>query len=655
MEIQKKGNRFALLLISSGIACMVVPPALDLLKGKALEYGRVQIAVSIFGFVLLVAGMISWKFGFNPLPAIRRISISVWNGIRTSYHKLDDLLAQKTKNKFLPIRTTLPVWNWFDTAVLIAIILFSTLYTLGRWSGISPFVYLGGDASYISSYAAVKDNPQAFSQDKFLSNSGRVASYISLLIPTLQLLNPIVGGYGNAFLLLLPIALIGKMIGFYMLGRSLFKHRGIAVLLTVVTFPVVYTGAWDYWGLLSDALPRNFFEIAFPWVLLLSFKWVNQPRKWLWLSMILGLLTYVHSISAGIIFATISLVYLVQSREPMRGRIFRTLSGALIYLIVIAPFLYLYISAMSAAASVPVSYAEKVAHLYSIYGKNHIDVLPIFETTLITLVKSGLVPLAGIALLYRLFTRRTGDASRPWFWLSSILALIIVAVLLPYLELEFDSTLHLINLQMMLVRGLRYLPPLLILFTFSCFFPNEGENPTRYSTLPQLVGTLFILVTLVMTVKTNEQDPSFLREVKCLASGQFTCPTQQEKDSLEIIQQLDLYTTQSDRILAIPPLNTPFGLSIRYTALRPMGYGMGDVRRNSADVYTQQQMMEALSPWGKLEHADPETVLSSYLGLAKDVNADYLIIQKSDFLPESFEDLKPVFENESYLLVNVSE
>jgi hypothetical protein len=371
--------------------------------------------------------------------------------------------------------------------------------------------------------------------------------------------------------------------------------------------------------------------------------------------MILGLLTYVHSISAGIIFATISLVYLVQSREPMRGRIFRTLSGALIYLIVIAPFLYLYISAMSAAASIPVSYAEKVAHLYSIYGKNHIDVLPIFETTLITLVKSGLVPLAGIALLYRLFTRRTGDASRPWFWLSSILALIIVAVLLPYLELEFDSTLHLINLQMMLVRGLRYLPPLLILFTFSCFFPNQGENSISYSALPQLVGTLFILVTLAMTVNTNEQDPSFLREVKCLASGQLTCPTQQEKDSLEIIQQLDLYTTQSDRILAIPPLNTPFGLSIRYTALRPMGYGMGDVRRNSADVYTQQQMMEALSPWGKLEHADPETVLSSYLDLAKDVNADYLIIQKSDFLPESFEDLKPVFENESYLLVNVSE
>jgi hypothetical protein len=84
-----------------------------------------------------------------------------------------------------------------------------------------------------------------------------------------------------------------------------------------------------------------------------------------------------------------------------------------------------------------------------------------------------------------------------------------------------------------------------------------------------------------------------------------------------------------------------------------MGYTMTDVRRLNTDVYKQNEIFTAMKPWNKLEHADPDVVLAAYFSLAKDVHADYLIVQKADFQTKYFSDLVPVFENDSYMLVKV--
>lgn len=648
------GNRaFALSLIGFGSLIEVLLPLSDILRGKEFGYGKAQLIFAGLGLVLIALGTISLALHLNPIPQMIGFCKLAKKQILKLLEWMNELLGRLSHKIIWPFEKSLNTFNWVDVSLISVFLIFSIVYTLGRWNGISPFVYLGSDASYISSYAATLDHPDQFSNDYFLANQGNVDAYIAFHIPLLRLINQFTGNYGNAFLVLLPISLFLKLLGFYLVGKKLFTSRALGGLLTILTFPIIYTGAWDYWGLLGDALPRNLYEIAFPWILYFALKWIDQPKKWMILGGLLGVVTYLHSISGGIIFAVLCLVYLVQSSQPVGKRVLYLLAMAGIYLAIVSPFAYFYIKSMSAAQTVQLSYADKVAYMLSFYGENHIEALKIFKGTAQTLTHSGFLPVVIIGLIFAIINRKVTYHSPIVFWLSWILSLAIVTVVLPMIELQFDSYLHLINLQMMLVRGLRYLPPLLIIFIFECFFGKSNTKENSFNNLVVFGGIVLLLVSFVLTIHYNQQDTYFQKEVSCISQGKIVCPTQQEKDGLEIILALDEYTTTYDTVLSIPPLNTPFALAIRYTALRPMGYNMTDVRRLNTDVYTQKIINKAMNPWNKLEHADPETVLISYFSLAKDMKAKYLIVQKSDFLPDALEALSPVFENGSYLLVKV--
>lgn len=644
---------FALCLIGFGLMLEVLLPLSDVLRGKEFGYGKAQLVFAGSGLVLIVLGGLSLALHVNPIPQL----ISYFKLVGKQFLKLmgwkNDLLGRLSQRLIWPLEKSLNKFNWVDISIISVFLIFSIVYTLGRWNGISPFVYLGSDASYISSYAATLDHPDQFSNDYFLANQGNVDAYIAFHIPLLRLINQITGSYGNAFLVLLPISLFLKLLGFYLVGRKLFTSRILGAFLAILTFPIIYTGAWDYWGLIGDALPRNLYEIVFPWILYFALKWIDQPRKWMILGGLLGAVTYLHSISGGIIFAVLCLVYLVQSSQPISKRLLQLLAMAGIYLVIVSPFAYFYIKSMTAAQTVQLSYADKVAYMLSFYGENHIEALKIFKGTIQTLSYSGILPVAIVGFIVAIINQKVTFRSPLIFWLSWFFSLALVTVVFPMIELQFDSYLHLINLQMMLVRGLRYLPPLLIIFIFECFFGKTNTQKNSFMNLVEFSGIVLLLVSFVLTINYNQQDAYFHKEINCLSQGKIACPTQQEKDGLEVIQALDEITTSKDTVLSIPPLNTPFALAIRYTALRPMGYNMTDVRRLNTDVYTQKNINTAMNPWNKLEHADAETVLISYLTLAKDMKAKYLIVQKSDFLPDALENLSPVFENVSYLLVKV--
>lgn len=643
----------ALSLIVSGVLLEILLPLSDILRGKDFDYGKAQLILAGLGIFAILLGVGLFLFRLDPIPTIAKISKTIYAQIANFFHGFDDLLSRIFTKLSHPFQAEPKKFNWLDVSIISAFLMFSLIYSLGRWNGISPFIYLGSDASYISSYAAKLDNPASFSNDYFLANQANVDAYIAFHIPLLRSLNQLTGSYGNAFLILLPLALFFKLLGFYLLGKTLFSNRGLGALLAIITFPVIYTGAWDYWGLLGDALPRNLFDVAFPWILLLSLRWINEPKKWLILSGLLGIVTYIHSISGGIIFAVLCIVYLLQSPQPLSKRILHLIAISGVYLIIVSPFAYFYIKSMAAVPTVQLSYADKVAYMISFFGENHIDAFLIFSGTVQTLIHSGLLPLAGIAILFEAIFHRVKYRSPSVFWFFWIISLIFVTVVLPIIEFHFDNILHLINLQMMLVRGLRYLPPLLMLLIFECFFGQSKVKEAPFRSIFQLSGVVLLAAAFVLTINYNQQDGYFQKEVRCLSQGQLTCPTQQEKDGLEVIQSLDEFTSATDTVLSIPPLNTPLALAIRYSALRPMGYTMTDVRRLNTDVYKQNEIFTAMKPWNKLEHADPDVVLAAYFSLAKEVHADYLIVQKADFQTKYFSDLVPVFENDSYMLVKV--
>jgi hypothetical protein len=541
----------------------------------------------------------------------------------------------------------------FDILVLSGFGLFALIFTLGRWSGITPFVFLDIDATYISSYAAALDHPGAFVNDYFLSVPSRVSAYFEILVPLIRFLNTLTGSYGNAFLVLLPLVIFCKLFGFYILGKRLFGNRGLGLLLALVTYPIVYSGAWDYWGIRNDALPRNLFEVFLPWVILAAVSWINKPRRWVLLSALLGLLIYVHSISAGVIFTTLCIVYLLCSRGPINQRLLVILLSIFCFAVVSAPFFYIYYTSQSASVTLPVSYVDSVKILNQIYGENHFQTLTIFAKVLVQLSLSGIVPLTLLAYLYHKIvqkTKPTDNIKVLGVWIASI---ILVSVFLPALERLVDPWIKLSSIQMMLIRGLRYLPPLMLIFCFEVFFGIQPGQKEKSVLVGNAFGSIAIIAAFVMIISMNPQDHYFLRSVECMASGRLTCPTQKELDGVDIISALDDYTSESDTILSVPPSEVKFNTAIRFEALRCMGYSDSDMTRLNADPGLQIQIANALEPWTALDNNEQSQSLDSYLALSREMKADYLIVSIESFPDIDLFQKNVVYMNSSYALLKV--
>ena len=160
-------------------------------------------------------------------------------------------------------------------------------------------VILSGDGGNIASYAAALDHPGWFSSDPVLGNSNNIGIYATIHIPLIRLLDRLTGDYGLAYTWLVFPETFLQLLGFYILGRVLFKNRSWAFLLAFLTaMMVINIGLGEIWGVWRDALPRVTFQSLLPFLLALVLVWKDRPGRWPWLMIIGGLLVYVHPISA---------------------------------------------------------------------------------------------------------------------------------------------------------------------------------------------------------------------------------------------------------------------------------------------------------------------------------------------------------------------
>lgn len=640
-----KRNKIGIFFICCGAALILFILLSDWLRGVEFHLGAGQILIVGVGILSIFAGLYLAIFRL-PLPKGNPL---FWQKVFGKIEQTLSIIENKISS-ILKSRT-------LDLLIVSGFALFALIYTLGRWNGSNPFIFLGSDASYVSSYAAALDHPGQFSNDYFLSNQANVESYFAIHIPLIRLLNKLVGGYGNAFLVLLPITIFLILLGFYLVGKRLFNNKGIALLLAIACFPIIYVGGWEYWGLLGDALSRNLVDIFFPWLILLSINSMDKPRNFYILGGVLGLLTYFHSISAAIIFFAISFTYLILSRVPFKKRIGELLINSLIFLTIITPFVIFWRSSTDSAKTIPINYQDSFLTIIKIYGQNHLDTLGISLDLVKQLSISGIIPLALLALFVLLIFRKI-KTIRPFKVLGAwLIAILLICLLIPALEYYLDPWLHMISVSMKLVRGLRFIPPVLITFIFLVFFTDSNEKDWLISQYPRtrnfFLGCV-VLLSFAFTISANKQDPYFLNEIRCISSGHFVCPTEEETASVDIIKSLDIYTTSDDTILTIPPLNVSFTLAIRYQALRSLGYTRTDVIRMANNPGLQKIVDSTMIPWNSLEHAEPGTQLASYLKLAGEMNADYLIIQKKNFPQESLNTITPLYQNSLYELVKVT-
>ena len=176
----------------------------------------------------------------------------------------------------------------------LALAIFLTMGAVG--TAFRSFALLTQDLGVYATFAAAQDTPELFIRDPFLSNEKNVNSYNMLQVPLIKALKKVFGNYGTACAFLLPFFIFIHLTGYYVLGISIFKNPWAGLLLSLLISTPTVT-AYDYWGLILDALPRFLYQGLIPFLLALSI-WRGSDLKW-WPVILggVGVLNYIHPLS----------------------------------------------------------------------------------------------------------------------------------------------------------------------------------------------------------------------------------------------------------------------------------------------------------------------------------------------------------------------
>lgn len=556
-----------------------------------------------------------------------------------------------------------PVVGRRDALVVAGFLLYAAVFQLGRWRGFTPFVFLGGDAANIAGYAAALDHPQLFAGDSALGDPEELSFYATIHIPLLRALFPLFGDYGTAYVSLLGIHVLLQALGFYVLGRVLFENRFWALLLSVVTLMPVWVGLGTLWGTYEDPVPRFTFQALLPFVLSLALVWSSRPSRWPALMGIAGLLMYVHPVSAPSWAVALWLGLAAERSEtlPLRRRLAVLALAAAVFLLVSAPFLAIYLGSREHVVPQASSAISHYAILRQALPSAYFDASLAVRTLV---VKWGnafalvwLWAAVGAVVVWRLGGRERTLLARMGLWAVGI---VLVSVGVSWLDQWQASVRHALPVQFDLIRGLRYLVPLLLIcaiLPLAALHARltrslEDQRRRRAAVLAiMLAGVAFVAVWTL-----RHQPPEIRTALSCWRSGRFPCPRPAWPPLVEMLEAVQTHTSEGE-VLHAPRVAWP----VRYYALRPVAHDRRDI---GVFLYSKP---EALPRWqetirrsnaiGRIE--DPRARFHAQLELAASLGAEaavfvpHMIPRKHLAVGDRYEGCEILWLNARYVLVRL--
>jgi hypothetical protein len=582
------------------------------------------------------------------------IPIKIGNNFRPGLTKIERAL-RLTSKIFFP-NPGKGWWQGRDWIVLLLFFLISSLFFLGRWNGLNPFIDLRGDAAYVSSFAASIDKPAIFARDPLFYSPRNFGYYSSLQIPIIRALTLFTGNYGMSYVLLLIPFVFIQLSGFYFFGRILFRSRFFAILLAVFSIILFNSQSWDYWGVWYDPQPRMMFQAFFPWLLaFVLFSLTRQRLRWL-VFIALGIMIYIHPVSIPAVAFSIWLGYLVI--KPMgvswKRHLFIQFLYGCVFLVFTIPFFIQYFTNRDFSSTKQLSFETARTFLMGVFPYTF-HLRTTFSNLVEALLKSSLLPLAylGAVIVYRNPSERQ-NLCLILVWLAGI---VFICIGFNSFEQFIEFKMRALPILVDVIRGFRYTIPLLevlVIWPLAIFWIKAGPEIEfavfRRIIIVGLVAILLTLFTLTFPRTFAELIPDFrFQTFNCLVEGQVTCPSQELKDKLAIIEYIRKNSKEGSLLISIPP--TDMGGAIRFHANRPVSFDPGDMNRLAlGNVAKAIEMNIDNLDWTNIGSLPIDQQLYKYLTFARKKHTDFAVIQSPapDWLAG-----KVVYSNTTYSLIDL--
>jgi hypothetical protein len=586
------------------------------------------------------------------------ISIRISGNFRNRLKKVEQYVSSAAKYLFINYQNA---WSKRDWIVILFFLFLSIIFFLGRWNGLSPFIDLHGDAAYVSAYAASLDNPGAFTKDPLFNNQTNFGYYSSLQVPLIRLLTKFTGDYGFSYVILLIPYVFFQLSGFYFLGKVLFNSRFFSFLLSLITIPIYYAQAGDYWGVWLDPQPRMMFQTVLPWLLVLVIFSIPRPRlRWLVICL-LGMMIYIHPVSIpGIAFA-IWLGYLVFKPSGMvwRVHLLNQFLFALVFLVFTLPFISQYVRNRDLLVGQTVDYPTARSFLEQLFPATFQ-----IRATFINYINAGIIsfllPLAyfGSVVIFRHPSERQ-KLGLVLTWISGIL---LITVGFGTLEVFIETKTHTLPVLLDLVRGLRYVIPLLqilVIWPLALWW-NDSRRNSEFAILRRIglagVGIGVMLLFITAYPKTflvqfpNFKIPEFhFRTLTCLKNGKIVCPSPELIDTISVLDYLRNHTKSGSSVISVPPVD--MNGAVRYFANRPVAFDPSDLPRLAPGNITEAiTLQDDTRIWSSIDNLPADQKLENYIEFSAKRLADFMVVKNPipDWLAA-----KIIYENKSFSILDL--
>jgi len=546
--------------------------------------------------------------------------------------------------------------------IYLLFFLLALIFANGRYgSGLKINIQLTSDAGNISSFVAGNENPENFKNDALLSNQFNYGEYFAFHIPLITFLGKVTGGYAIAFLTLFFPATFLHFVGYYLLGKRVFRNLTLAFLFSLAVAIPINLPLFEYYGISLDILPRTLFQVILPFALLLLLKIMGSPNRYWLAALVFTALLYVHPVSGpawlGICLATLLISAIKASKRSVW---LCWISAVFVSLLGLIPFLKAYLRPVynqtigfELLSRIQLfRYPNQLKPIRELYLKEVADVL-LGNWVLISLILASIGAL--FVFFYNLRKYHRADKQSNPITLSMLISawwliILILAIVVPMLD---EAIAHALGRQLILReirRTLRYYIPMLWLTFFwicklALDYFSKLENAERLGKLVYL--TIFALLIFYGIETQIWKNPLLVRHWNCLKSGEAVCrPTSEALAMYEFYTELPKYVKPDESVFPDPdPQYLADTLIPRYHSLRSVVYTYKDGGAVGSFLTEWWRITLGLRPY--LPTAD-KGLNPKVVELARTTNADYFYFIKPNEITKDFLETQTVVYSNEY-------
>lgn len=432
----------------------------------------------------------------------------------------------------------------------------------------------GSDTLITISRALAAANPSLYANDFLFSQPQNYNFYTNASVWFFQLAEYLDQGAFVLWYRGLNIVVVALFLFFwFLLAYRLFRSGFVATLFTLCCAAAVPVVSGDYWGLFDEPQARQMFSAVLPLILLAAITARPHVLHWIGVFLLMGAAMWLHPASGPPIALALLIALMVSQYE--RGNeaklIFRAFAGGCVFLAFALPNLWQYYVGIRNAAQG--ADPELVRAAWALrYSNDYLDPLAGLLNALNRSfggwrIVLPLVSAIGIASLLK--KAHGKEQKRVRLILTFTFALAFLGGAVPAIEAGIARAMGRTPMQMDLIRGIRFLVPLLLLIAFWGIAFQKRHRGLQAAGLAVAMALAWVGAT--QTSPRYRQNTDIAAGLRCWARLQVKCPVEGSGDLSRALAELSAPSQYEGTVFS-----PAFGLQIRSYARRSLAFDWKD-------------------------------------------------------------------------------